>query len=381
MSESLWQRFRDALAGGMRQRVTVAGLAFTLGAVLIGTAAFLTANNLLFLLLAAMLSIMLVSGFVSRLSLAGLELSFALPDHLSARRKIAARMRLRNEKGWMPSYSIHVSGTKNSVFSTPVYFPVLPGGATVEVTVDVEFARRGRHREDSFRIWSKFPFGFAERQAQVSRPFEVLVYPCLTPHPFSEQLLARLHGEIEARTRGRGLDFYRIRPYEALESARHVDWKATAHTGELQVREFAAEEDPLVEIALDLHVEEEQREWFERAVECAAFLCWQLSLRGGRIWFRTQEFERLLPTEADIYTILKYLAEVTPKLRGKRDARRKYPFAPGNEDSLQVVFTTSSPEGLEEAGWHPFCVVGPDLLSSRGSAPDAGAPQGTGTRP
>ena len=44
---------------------------------------------------------------------------------------------------------------------------------------------------------------------------------------------------MEMIQRGRGHDFYRIRPYETLESARHVDWKATAHTRDLQVREYA----------------------------------------------------------------------------------------------------------------------------------------------
>lgn len=369
MARNAWHKLRNAMAGGMHQRVTAAGLVFTIVAVLIGTVAFLTANNLLFLLLAAMIATLLVSGFISHLSLAGLELSFELPDHISARRKVAARMRLRNEKSWMPSYSIHVSGASNSVFSTPVYFPVLPGGRAVDVMVDVEFARRGRHREDTFRIWSKFPFGFAQRQAHVRRQYEVLVYPCLDPLPAYEQLLMRLQGELEAQVRGRGHDFYRIRPYEALESARHVDWKATAHTGELQVREFVREEEPLVEIVMDLEIDEGEHEWFERAVECVAFLIWRLSLRGGRILFRTQKLERMLPAEADIYTILKYLAEVEPLFR-KRGAPRNHSFAPGNESSLQLVFT-SAPQRRADAGWRPLCFVDDAMLAGRGPGLDA----------
>jgi uncharacterized protein (DUF58 family) len=252
MSLHLWQRLRHAIAGGMRQRVTRSGLGFSLLISLVGAVAFLSANNLLFLVLAALLATLLLSGFVSRLSLAGLELDFVFPDHISARRKILARMKLRNEKSWMPSFSIHVTGAPKSVYSDELYFPLLPGGATVEEAVDVYFTHRGVHTENGFFLRSRFPFGFAERRVQVTLRREVLVYPSLEPQPLFEALLTELNGDLQAYTRGRGYDFYRIRPYEVGESARHVDWKATAHTGALQVREFAREQEPLVEVFLDL---------------------------------------------------------------------------------------------------------------------------------
>jgi len=371
MEASLWRRLKDTLAGGMRQRITSLGFAYSVIVILVGAVAFLSANNLLFLLLAAMLATMLVSGFISRLSLAGLVLDVALPDHISARRKVQARVRLQNEKSWMPSFSIHLSGAASSVFSTPVYFPVVPGGRTVEVGVDVEFARRGLHSESSFRFWSKFPFAFAERQAQVTLRREVLVYPCLDPLPAFEEALRRLQGEIDVQVRGRGHDFYRIRPYEPLESSRHVDWKATAHTGELQVREFARELDPLVEVFLDLETPDNAGHWFERAVECTAYLCWRLAARGGRIWFRTQEVDRVLPAEGDIYTILKYLALVEPRVLPAGGPMKDLPFAPGQEDSIQVVIT-SSPQRLAQTSWAPVCLLDIDALS--GEREGAGAP-------
>ena len=80
----------------MNQRLTPGGWFFSAASVLVGCAAFASANNLLFILLAAMLATMLVSGFVSRLSLSGLALNFALPDHVAARRRMAARLEVRN---------------------------------------------------------------------------------------------------------------------------------------------------------------------------------------------------------------------------------------------------------------------------------------------
>ncbi len=332
---SLTTRLRAHLGGGMRQRITRGGWAFTAAMLVVGAAAFVSANNLLFLLLAAMLATMLVSGFVSRLSLAGLGLDFRLPEHVSARRTIAARVLVHNQKGWMSSFSLHVSGVPPSVFASALYFPVVPGGATLEETVDVSFARRGIHREHSFQVASAFPFGFTERRAQVALPREVLVYPCVDAQAGFEELYARLAGEMEAYARGRGHDFYRIRPYEPLESARHLDWKATAHTGALQVREFAREQDPLVEIWLDLDVPEPARAWFERAVEFAAFLIWRLGQRGARLRFQTQEFDRILPVESDVYGVLKYLGLVAPRPGSP-------PIAAGDEAAFRIVLGASA---------------------------------------
>jgi hypothetical protein len=84
------------------------------GGDLIGAAAVASANNLLFLVVATMLSVLLVSGLVSRLGLAGLELDFALPEHISAGPAVAATLAVRNVKLWMPSFSVNVAGVVNA---------------------------------------------------------------------------------------------------------------------------------------------------------------------------------------------------------------------------------------------------------------------------
>jgi len=254
MPRGYWLRIRSELNSSVRYRITRAGLLYVLTTLLLGLAAFLSGNNLLFLLLAAMLATLLISGLVSRLSLAGLQLEFDLPEHISARRPVAARIRVGNSKWLLPSFSIRLTGIPPSAFARPIYFPVIPARSRLEETVTVVFGRRGRHREESFQFATRFPFGFSERRVVVKLPREILVYPCLDPLAGFDELTGEIQGELEARQRGRGHDFYRIRPYEPLESARHVDWKATAHTGELQVREFARETEPLVEIVLDLDV-------------------------------------------------------------------------------------------------------------------------------
>ena len=298
----------------------------------------LSANNLLFLILAAMLAVLGISGFVSKLGLSGLELDIVLPEHISARRKIRAAVRLKNLKRWMSSFAIHVAGSADAGFDCALFFPVIPRSAMIEEPVDLYFPRRGRWRERSFEFTTRFPFGFAERREEVTTRHDILVYPCLDGRPEFEELLASISGDLEARRRGQGHDFYRIRPYEVLESARHVDWKATAHTGDLQVREFAREEDQEVSIGLDLNVPDDLLAWFETAVDCAAFLCYRLNLRGARLRFHTQEWSLAVPTEGTIYMILEYLALVTPRAGAS--------LAASSESGRLEIVLTANPQRL-----------------------------------
>jgi uncharacterized protein (DUF58 family) len=341
----------------VRHQVTWSGLAFTLLIIMVGLGAFASANNLLFLLLAALLSTMLMSGLVSRLSLAGLEVKLLLPEHVFARRNLTAAIQLRNTKGWMPSFSIHLSSTTPGESPMQMYFPIVPGGAMLEAMTDVQFQRRGIHGDSEYQFTTRFPFGFTERRLQIELRREVLVYPGIDPQPGFEDLLFAVEGELEARQRGRGSDFYRIRPYQSTESSRHVDWKATAHTGELQVREFAREEDLLVEIFLDLQVPMLDAAWLDDAIDCCAFLCWSLAARNGRMRLVTQTADIRFPVTGDIYTMLKFLALAEP-------VRARTPVYPNEQSSLQVVFSLN-PNNLEEGGWRAVRLLGRDAFRKR----------------
>src|SRR6266852_3107506 len=271
------RRLRELPAAVRRQirhPITRGGLLFSLAVILVAAAAAVSANNLMYLILATMISTLMVSSLISRLCLAGLELDLLLPEHISAGRAARAKLYVRNLKSWMPSFSIHVAGMPErptaslggpgqhpAILTAPVYFPVIPGGAMLEEAVDVQFERRGAHRQNSFAFITRFPFGFFDKTALVTLRREVVVYPSIETQPGFSELLSAIVGEIETHMVGLGRDFYRIRPYEAFESARHLDWKASAHTGDLQVREFAREQEPAVEIFLDRDVPPGREDW------------------------------------------------------------------------------------------------------------------------
>lgn len=344
---------RRGLSGGVRQQVTLFGVIYSLAIVLVGTAAFLSGNNLVFLILSILFSAMLVSGFISRLSLAALRLEFFLPDHIAARRPLHCHVAIENEKWLMPSFSIHLSRVEQArgKVESIVYMPLIPAKSKVEAPLELMFPKRGTQQHNQFLFSTRFPFGFTERRIEVDVKHDILIYPCLDPQPGFEDLLESLEGEIESHFRGIGDDFYLIRPYLYNDSARFVDWKASAHTGELQVREFARNQDREVEIMLDLNVPPGLNGWFEHAIDCAAYLSWSLARDGIRLRLRTQEVDLQVPGERDVYAILKYLALVAPLFR-------KLPTVVHDPSRFQIVFSaqpsrfkdSGSPDGVRVLG-------------------------------
>jgi len=324
----------------LRYRITRGGFLFVVALALTCAGAFLSGNNLLFLVFSAMLALFLVSGFISRLVLAGLELELLLPEHVSARTASPARVRIRNLKRLTPSFSIELSGTP--ILKDPVYFPLVPGRDTVEAAVQVVFPHRGRHRENLFEIATKFPFGFLRRSTTVTLRRETIVYPALEPGAGMEILLDSISGEIESHSRGDGRDFYRIRPYEPQDSARHVDWKSSAHTGGLQVREFTRDRQRTVEIFFDRRIAPGRQQQFEELVENCAFLAWGLCERGerdARLWVRSQRFALAIPEEGEIYDLLKFLALVEPLVLLHPDEADQSVDDPVDAANLQIVFS------------------------------------------
>ena len=120
------------------------------------------------------------------------------------------------------------------------------------------------------------------------------------------------------------------------------------------MREFAREQEQLRRNLSRPRRPGRGREWFESAVDCAAFLAWRVAGRGARVRFRTQEFDLVTPEEGDIHRILKYLALVRP-LAGKE------PEPSDDQISFQVVLTTR-PARMAELGWVTARMLTPETM-------------------
>ncbi len=137
------------------------------------------------------------------------------------------------------------------VFEQSVYFPYLPGGHRQSAELNLSFPRRGLYAQRGIGISTRFPFSFLTKTRIIALDQEVLVFPSVEATDEMFEVLPMITGELETNQRGRGSDLYRIRDYEPEDSARHVDWKATAKSGELKVREYTREDERRVCIIFD----------------------------------------------------------------------------------------------------------------------------------
>jgi uncharacterized protein (DUF58 family) len=291
-------------------------------------AAVNTGNNLLFMILACSLAGILISGVLSRMVLSGVSLKFDLPEHIFAEQPVLAEIELRNEKQIWPSFSLRVVGENKKdqvqILTTPVFFPYIPRLGSTRQKVELRFARRGVYRQDAFGIRTRFPFGFFEKMRRVDSDIEILVYPRIEPADQLCEVLPLLSGEMASYFRGRGHELYSLRKYLPTDNARFVDWKTTAKTGQLMVREFAREDERRVMLVLDPFTgppraelgqlaQAEHTERFERAVSLAASIAWHFNEINSVVQFRTDQFATpMAPANEIIYDALRTLARIEP---------------------------------------------------------------------
>ena len=320
-------------------KLTREGLVYLAVTLVLVIAALNTGNNLLFIVLASLLAGILVSGLVSRIVLTGIDLSLELPEHIFARQPVRATLTLQNHKRTLPSFSLTVSGDTGGsrkrrkkaaasgearrVLRQPVYFPYIPRHRSSAQAVELTFPRRGRYAQDAFKVSSKFPFGFLLKTRQVKAANELVVYPPVAPTEEFYEILPLLSGELESYYRGQGHDLYSIRDYQPTDSARHVDWKATARAQNVKVREFAREDERRVELVFDPYLPPEARpagggaEWeekFERAVSFCACLAWHFYEINAQLKFSSPKFTTpVAPATDNIYHVLRELAFVEPE--------------------------------------------------------------------
>jgi uncharacterized protein (DUF58 family) len=310
------------------------GLVYLVIIIVIATAALNTGNNLLFVILSSLLAALLVSGILSKIVLSQLELDFVLPDHVFASRPMTLRLTLTNSKWFFPSFSLTVSarepGRKKSgrpsasrlVLEEPVYVPYIPPRSSVTQHVELTFRRRGRYIQEGFRVRTKFPFGLLGKAREVPSRREILVLPDVQPTEEFYEILPLLGGENESFYKGRGHDLYAIRDYQEGDTARHVDWKATAKAQQVKVREFTREDERRVTLAIDARLpaeDEKSLAQFEKGVALCASLAWHFFEIDAQIQFVTDALETsMAPAGEIIYPVLETLALIEPKVESSK---------------------------------------------------------------
>ncbi|HUL34283.1 MAG TPA: DUF58 domain-containing protein [Candidatus Eisenbacteria bacterium] len=360
----------------MEYRVTREGWIYILGIVLVALAAINTGNNLLFLILASLIAAILMSGILSSITLAGVDLKLDLPEHIFAGQVVRASVELHNEKVSLPSFSLRVEARKKkgeaamALLETPVFFPYLPRQQAMKQNVPMLFPRRGVYRQEAFRIVTRFPFGFLEKARRVDLPTEALVYPAVAASSEFLEVLPGLQGAMESLAKGRGQDLYALRGYLPNDSARHVHWKASARLGALMVREFSREDDCRVLLVFDAQSPAAratggtgERERFERAVTFCAALAWNFYERNALLEFRSVDASTPAgPAGENIFPILRHLALVQPVAPGSRPELLTQLAA--DPESFKIIVTSQPRGSIPAELWNSSYIVFASDLSA-----------------
>lgn len=234
----------------------------------VGFAAVNTANNLLYLVLGLLLSLLLVSGVLSDLALWKLRIRRQLPARMFAGARSLIEVEAFNDKRWLASVSVETIDEIDGADVAPARFLRIEAGETELASYKFEPSHRGLIELGSMQVVTRYPFGLIEKGYTLFEPDEVIVYPRLLDHVSAPPVQPVPGDAAPIHRTGRGSEFAgSVRFYREGDEARDIHWKRTASRGELVVREHEQDTSALVTLHVDNLVPagtNDEAEWHER---------------------------------------------------------------------------------------------------------------------
>ena len=298
-------------------RPTRAGWVFFLLTFGVGFAALNTGNNLLYLVLALMLSFLVLSGVLSESALRGIRVRRRLPAERYAQREAPVALEISNDQRRVAALAVviedRIAGSDGECAAGRC-FALRIGPESTEVrTYRLAAETRGTLRFEGFVVMTRFPFGLFSKSMLVEAPEETVVYPTVSQVSIPERFgSARQGEECLPSENGHGSDATGLRGYSPGDPPRRIHWRATLRSGSLLVREFDDEDDGEVEVRLRT-AGQSAGEGFERLVGWAASEVVALLEAGRRVSLRTdEEFHDARGGSRQRARLLGFLAQVEP---------------------------------------------------------------------
>lgn len=154
----------------------------------------------------------------------------------------------------------------------PMQLAPLPAGEAATAAYRVPSSQRGVLRIGPLRAERSDPLGLCRRTTVLAGSGEILIVPERVPLAFPGLTSnGRLGEHLRMKSWGQsGNEFHSQREYVPGDDLRRINWKSTARTGNLIVRETAAEGVRKCVVVLDTLVDDYDEDGFERAVIAAA---------------------------------------------------------------------------------------------------------------
>ena len=166
----------------------------------------------------------------------------------------------------------------------PMQLAPLRAGEVVTAAYRVPTSQRGILRTGPLRTERADPLGLCRRVTWLPGTGEVLIVPEWVALNFPTLTSSgRLGEHLRMRAMGRtGTEFHSQREYVPGDDLRRINWKSSARTGTLIVREAALEGVHRCTVALDTHRDSYDEESFERAVSAAASVVSAAAAAGAK---------------------------------------------------------------------------------------------------
>lgn len=205
---------------------------------LLGFAAVNTGNNLLYLIVAALLSFMAATGIAGKRNIEGYQLDLDAPDEVYAGLTTLLTLRIANPRRLFPALLLRVE-----LDDSVVLLPFIPAQATGSVSLPYCPPCRGHNRIDSLRISSPFPVAFFVRSHSFALAGDIIAFPAPRPLPALLRAAgreARRPGSSSAQRGNQGV-VAGIYDYTGSEPLKRIHWRLSARHDSLKVKELESD--------------------------------------------------------------------------------------------------------------------------------------------
>lgn len=237
------------------------------GAVLLGVLAFALAHVFSVPALLFVSVLLLVAVAISLASLwlghrdDGVRRSFspsvaAAGGEVDVRARVESRTVLPTVVGvWADRLSRGVDGESAGVYPG-LRSGLVAGSHSVDIAYRLRARRRGVRPIGPLHVTTTDPFGLARRTQQLGSAAPLTITPALIDLDVLEDLPGAAGGTMQSTTDklGQGADNLVPRAYVPGDSMRRIHWRASAHRGELMVRQEERESNPEAVVVLDRSV-------------------------------------------------------------------------------------------------------------------------------
>jgi uncharacterized protein (DUF58 family) len=278
----------------------------------IGVAAMNTGNNLLYLVVATLLSLIVISGIMSESTLRGIRAQRRLPPLLFKGAPARVSLRVTNGKKLFPSYSFTI--TEMDGPSSGAYVLKLGPGESADMSAEYTFKRRGVLKLSGLKVETRFPFGLFTKGKEELVEEDALVLPSVSGKKLPVTLKATRSGNASTfyGKSGSGGGLWGLREYTLADDARHIHWKSAARSRGLHLKEFEKERDEKIVVLFDNRGP--AGEQFEQMVDVAAATVNGYIESGFSVGLRTASTDiPPAPGRVQLLRLLNELALINPE--------------------------------------------------------------------